>query len=107
MNCKTQVLEGVRRSGNCSILCLAVVCGLLLLNTPAAMAQVIQDQCFGALPLTNPVSGHSVTGCGALITVNSVDGSGVANGFTVTLPGNNNPYDGLEDTLVGVQNNSG
>lgn len=51
----------------------------------------------------------SATGCGAIITVATVDGHGVATSFTVTVPndGNGNPYDGHEDTLVGVQNNSG
>src|SRR5437868_15477978 len=105
MNCKTQVLEGVRRLGNCSMLCLAVVCGFLLLNTQAAMAQV-HDQCYGALPLTNPVFGP-VTGCGAVINVFAVDGNGNATSFGV-VPNNSthNPYDNDDDTLIGVQNQS-
>lgn len=52
--------------------------------------------------------------CGLLITVTQVDGSGKAVAFTVAptnpngVPANNgNPYDLTEDTLVGVQNNSG
>jgi hypothetical protein len=48
--------------------------------------------------------------CGAVITVFAVDGSGNATAFTVSNPGgtnNGNPYDGTEDTLVGIQNNSG
>ena len=39
--------------------------------------------------------------CGILITVT---GPGQA---VITSPGNGNPYDGDEDTLVGIQNNSG
>jgi len=53
-----------------------------------------QDQCASALPL------GSATGCGVLITVNA-DGT-----VSVTAEGNGNPYDGVEDTLVGIQNNS-
>jgi len=94
------------RFRNCSILCLAVVCGFLLLNTQAAIAQ--GDQCATALPITDPLPNTPmVTGCGAVITVLAVDGNGQATSFTVTATGNGNPYDGDEDTLVGVQNNSG
>lgn len=104
MNCKTQVRGGVMLR-NCSILCLVAVCGFLLLNTPA-VAQV-HDQCYGALPLTNPVSGP-VTGCGAVINVFAVDGSGNATSFSV-VPNNSthNPYDNDDDTLIGIQNQSG
>jgi uncharacterized repeat protein (TIGR01451 family) len=66
------------------------------------------DPCTPALPL------GSATGCGALITVTLVDGNGNAVAFTVTIPsgggggvGNGNPYDGTEDTLVGIVNSSG
>lgn len=45
--------------------------------------------------------------CGAVIVVSAVDGSGNATSFFVLAAGNGNPYDGTEDTLVGVQNNSG
>src|SRR5258708_35950156 len=57
------------------------------------------DQCAGALPVGN------ATGCGALVTF-TTDTSGNL-GATVTTPVNGNPYDGVEDTLVGIQNNSG
>ena len=40
--------------------------------------------------------------CGAVITITD-NGSGGVN-FTVTTPGNGNPYDGSEDTLIGVWN---
>jgi hypothetical protein len=57
------------------------------------------DQCAGALPVGN------ATGCGALVTFTTdTSGNLVA---TVTTPVNGNPYDGAEDTLVGIQNNSG
>jgi hypothetical protein len=42
-----------------------------------------------------------------VITVFTVDDTGNATSFTVTATGNGNPYDGVEDTLVGVQNSSG
>jgi hypothetical protein len=59
------------------------------------------DQCSSAIPV------GTATGCGALITVSAVDGNGNATAFTVTNLGNANPYDGTEDTLFGIVNNSG
>ncbi len=46
--------------------------------------------------------------CGVVITVTGVDGNGKATFFTVAKPGtgNGNPYDAVEDTLVGIQNNT-
>jgi hypothetical protein len=59
-------------------------------------------------------SANGVNTCGLLIKVTQVDGNGNATTFTVTSsnpngvpPNNGNPYDGTQDTLVGVQNNSG
>ena len=46
------------------------------------------------------------TGCGVQINVTSQSG-GVATAFTSTTLGNGNPYDGVEDTLIGITNNSG
>lgn len=46
------------------------------------------------------------TDCGAQINVTAQSG-GAASAFTVTNVGNGNPYDGVEDTLVGITNNSG
>ncbi|MHB8527628.1 MAG: PEP-CTERM sorting domain-containing protein [Candidatus Acidiferrales bacterium] len=46
------------------------------------------------------------TGCGVQINVTSQSG-GVATAFTATTLGNGNPYDGVEDTLIGITNNSG
>jgi hypothetical protein len=57
------------------------------------------DQCSGGLVGT-------ATGCGALITVLQVDDAGNATAFTVTTLGNGNPYDGTEDTLVGIVNSA-
>jgi hypothetical protein len=48
----------------------------------------------------------NATGCGALITVTAVDGSGKATAFTVANTGNGNPFDGSDDVLVGILNNS-
>jgi hypothetical protein len=59
------------------------------------------EQCSSAIPV------GTATGCGALITVSAVDGNGNATAFTVTNLGNGNPYDGTEDTLFGIVNNSG
>jgi hypothetical protein len=59
-------------------------------------------------------SANGVNTCGLLIKVTQVDGNGNATTFTVTAsnpngvpPNNGNPYDGTQDILVGVQNNSG
>lgn len=46
------------------------------------------------------------TGCGVQINVTSQSG-GVATAFTATTLGNGNPYDGVEDTLIGITNSSG
>lgn len=59
------------------------------------------DQCAGALPV------GTATGCGALITVTAVDANGNATAFNASFLGNGNPYDGGQDLLIGVQNNSG
>jgi uncharacterized repeat protein (TIGR01451 family) len=78
------------------------ILGVALLMLMAAPAWA-QDQCTAALPV------GTASGCGALITVTGVDGNGNATFFTVMQPnnGNGNPYDGTEDTLVGIVNNSG
>ena len=44
--------------------------------------------------------------CGVQINVTASSG-GVATAFSATNVGNGNPYDGVEDTLVGITNNSG
>ena len=48
----------------------------------------------------------SATGCGVQINVTAQTG-GVATAFTATNLGNGNPYDGVEDTLIGITNGSG
>lgn len=80
----------------------AILCVTLLMLV-AAPAWAQGDQCSGALPV------GTATGCGAIITVTGVDGNGNATFFTVAKPGtgNVNPYDGTDDTLVGIVNNSG
>jgi uncharacterized repeat protein (TIGR01451 family) len=84
-------------------------CTMLMLAAAPAWA----DQC------SQPSGGQQGTGavgsangsdtCGAVITVTGVDGNGKATFFTVLKPGtgNGNPYDADDDTLVGIQNNSG
>lgn len=71
-------------------------CSLLMLMVRTARA----DDCTPALPV------GSATGCGAVIDVTAASG-GVATTFSVTNTGNGNPYDGVEDTLIGLSNNSG
>ena len=69
------------------------------------------DPCAGALftVVEGPSALGSATGCGVIITVTAVDSNGSATAFSITVPnnGNGNPYDGADDTLVGVINNSG
>jgi len=43
------------------------------------------------------------TGCGVQINITAESG-GAASAFSVTNLGNGNPYDGVEDTLVGITN---
>ncbi len=73
-----------------------IMCAALVFCAAQAMA----DQCAPALPV------GTATGCGVLITVTSVNGSGDATAFSLADLGNGNPYDGVEDTLVGIQNSS-
>src|SRR6202051_1919550 len=93
------------KEGNMNILktVLSSVARLALLVVLAGMgpATNLWAQCSSALPV------GSASGCGALITVSKVDESGNATAFTVTNLGNGNPYDGTEDTLFGIVNNSG
>lgn len=46
------------------------------------------------------------TGCGVQINVTGQTG-GATTAFTATTLGNNNPYDGADDTLIGITNSSG
>src|SRR5437870_2259556 len=69
-----------------------------------------QDQC--SMPTVGVGTGSvgNATGpntCGVVITVTAVDGLGNATAMTAANTGNGNPYDGSEDTLVGIQNSSG
>ena len=89
-----------------------LVAAVLMFTAALGFSQDQQDQCEGALPIhvpaTDNVVAHDVTGCGALITVTGVDSeTGAATFFTVKNLGNGNPYDGADDTLVGIVNNSG
>lgn len=54
-----------------------------------------------------PNVGLDLAGCQLLITVTAVDSLGAATGFFVTQnpdPLSSGPYDGADDTLVGIQN---
>ena len=73
-----------------------LACGLCLLTASAAKAA----------PICPQVGSSTGGNCGVQINVSSSSG-GVATAFSVTNLGNGNPYDGIEDTLVGITNNSG
>jgi hypothetical protein len=83
---------------------LAILCVTLLM---IVAAPAWADPC--TAPTLGPAATGigTATGCGAVITVTAVNG-GVATAFTVTsVSGTGNPFDtGLDDTLVGIQNNS-
>ncbi|HEV1284173.1 MAG TPA: PEP-CTERM sorting domain-containing protein [Bryobacteraceae bacterium] len=59
-----------------------------------------------ASPITQcPAVQNDTTGCQFLITVTSINGSGAVTGYTVTASSpNQGPYDGVEDTLIGIVN---
>lgn len=54
-----------------------------------------------------PAVGHDTSGCELLITVTATNGSGVATAFNVTTSSpDQGPFDGSDDTLIGVLNSS-
>jgi hypothetical protein len=55
-----------------------------------------------------PAVGSDTNGCEYIITVTAVNSSGAATTFSVALNApDQGPYDAVEDTLVGIVNNSG
>jgi hypothetical protein len=80
---------------------LVFLVGLVALLLPAtASAATSFPEC--------PAVGNDTTGCELLITVSAVNGSGAATAFTVTASSPDlGPYDGSDDTLVGILNSSG
>lgn len=55
-----------------------------------------------------PSVGSDTNGCEFIITVTAVNASGAATAFTVAVNApDQGPYDGSDDTLVGIVNNSG
>jgi hypothetical protein len=55
-----------------------------------------------------PATGFDTTGCEFLITVTAVNGSGAATAFSVAVSSPDlGPFDGADDTLVGIVNSSG
>lgn len=85
-----------------SVICRFAQSALLLV-----LGMVFATSLWASDPCTSGIVG-TATGCGAIITVTAVDGNGNATAFTVTIPnnGNGNPYDGTEDTFVGIVNSS-
>ena len=55
-----------------------------------------------------PPVDFDTSGCEFLITVTAVDGTGAATSFSVAASNPDlGPYDGIDDTLLGIQNSSG
>jgi hypothetical protein len=87
----------------------------LLLKWGLSITTVVALMLFAAVPsfaITTytecPAVANDTTGCEFLITVTAVNGSGAATAFNVTASSPNlGPYDGSDDTLVGVLNSSG
>ncbi|MGC2661293.1 MAG: hypothetical protein WA324_25345, partial [Bryobacteraceae bacterium] len=80
-----------------SVVCLAFAA--LFSYATASAASLTFSQC--------PAVGNDTSGCEFLITVTSVSG-GAATGFSVAVSSpDQGPYDGSDDTLVGVLNSSG
>lgn len=75
------------------------LCFAVLLSGVSASAATSFSQC--------PAIGADTSGCELLITVTAASG-GSATAFTVgTSSPDLGPYDGSDDTLIGIQNNSG
>jgi hypothetical protein len=78
---------------------LKLMCGLVI-GAWLAPGATIFPQC--------PPVGVDTNGCELLITVTAVSGTGAATAFTVALASpDQGPYDGVEDTLLGIVNNAG
>jgi len=80
-------------------LALALVGILVVFGTYASATPTSFTQC--------PAVGNDTTGCELLITVTAVNGSGAATAFSVaTSSPDKGPFDGIEDTLIGITNGS-
>jgi len=80
-------------------LSLIAIIGLLLFACISPLSAALITQC--------PAVGLD-TGCGILITVTAISASGAATAFTVTAATapTQPPFEGAEDTLIGIQNNA-
>jgi hypothetical protein len=80
--------------------------GLLLPSLAFAALLTGASAYAGPISFTEcPPVGNDTTGCEFLITVTSVDSGGNATGFTVAVSSPDlGPFDGADDTLVGVLN---
>jgi hypothetical protein len=99
----------IRRTVLCRATQLALLVVLAGMGSAANVWAQSGDQC--SAPTAAPAVGTGVVGsangaatCGVVITISA---SGAATITTLPPPDNGNPYDGTEDTLVGIQNNSG
>ena len=80
--------------------CFILVAGLLALAAlPAFAAPISFPEC--------PAVGHDISGCQLLITVTATNGSGIATAFNVSTSSPDlGPFDGSDDTLIGVLNSA-
>jgi hypothetical protein len=77
----------------------SLIFAALVTGTMAQAASISFPEC--------PAAGYDTSGCELLITVTAASG-GFATAFTVTASSPDlGPYDGADDTLIGVLNNSG
>lgn len=82
------------------LFCSLVAVALLALTAVPSFAGTRFSQC--------PAVGNDTSGCELLITVTAVNSSGAATAFTVSTSSPDlGPYDGSDDTLVGILNMSG
>lgn len=82
------------------LFCSLVAVALLAFAVVPSFAGTTFSQC--------PAVGADTNGCELLITVTAVNSSGAATAFTVsTASPDQGPYDGSEDTLIGILNMSG
>jgi hypothetical protein len=89
-----------------SLLCRAALVMLVVFAALAAAGNLWAEEIGAGDACSAPTVGPtalplgSATGCGVIITV-------TASGAMISSPINGNPYDGQDDTLVGIVNNSG
>ncbi len=80
----------------------------IALTAVAVLLWAVTPAVYAASFTECPPVGNDTNGCELLLTVTSVNSSDVATGFNVTTASpDQGPFDGIEDTLIGVLNSSG